>query len=602
MKVEKFSSIINIRLIMSISSDKMLDATIFESVTEGICVIDLDFSIVRVNKALELLFGIKRKDILKKKCYDTFICDNCKTSNCPINKILIGSKIIETDTEISMKCGKSIYSSLRIFPFLGANGKIEGIIETFIDRGNRKLIEDELTLKSKIIEDVNVAISYADYNGIITYANNKFLELWGYENISDVIGKNISYFFKIEKNAEQVISHLRIFNEWNGEFDAKKKDGTVFISQAYASVIKDLNGKIVGFQSSNIDITEKYSKSKALKESETRFRELFNEIWSGVAIYTPLKNGSNFIIKDINVLGTKLSKIKKEDVVGKLITDVFPGVKDIGLFEVFQEVFKTEKPKHHPVSYYNDDNLSAWFENYVFKLPSGEIVAIYNDVTSRKKDENQLLTTKNNLEKLTNKLQKNFIDTVIALSSTVEYRDKYTTGHSNNVAELACAIAEEMGLLPEKIEALRMSGILHDIGKIAVPMAILSKLEPLSGKEYDLIKTHPKVGYDLIKHIEFTYPIARIVLEHHERIDGSGYPDGKKENELLRESKILAVADVVEAMSLPRPYRKALGVIAALDEIEQNSGITFDRDVVKACVKIFREKGFVLPCNILINK
>jgi putative nucleotidyltransferase with HDIG domain len=317
---------------------------------------------------------------------------------------------------------------------------------------------------------------------------------------------------------------------------------------------------------------------------------------SGVAIYTPVDSGSNFIVKDINNSGIYLSKVNKENVLGKLATEAFPGMKEFGLFSVLQNVFKTGKPKHHPITFYKDNNMRAWFENYVFKLPSGEVVAIYNDVTSRKKSEEKIIEAKNNQEKFSNKLHKNLIDTVLALSETVEYRDKYTAGHSKNVARLACAIAEEVGLMAEKVEALRMAGILHDIGKIAIPMAILGKPEPLLEQEFELIKTHSQVGHDLIKHIEFAHPIARMVLEHHERLDGSGYPDRKKEHEILLESKILAVADVVEAMSLPRPYRKALGVTKALEEIVNNSGVKFDSDVVNSCVKLFKEKGFkIIP-------
>jgi putative nucleotidyltransferase with HDIG domain len=223
------------------------------------------------------------------------------------------------------------------------------------------------------------------------------------------------------------------------------------------------------------------------------------------------------------------------------------------------------------------------------------------DITEQKLNEDALrdkqkkiIEANSNLEKLSDKLHKNLIETVFTLSAAVEYRDAYTVGHSKNVARLACAIGGQMGLQAERIEALELAGLLHYIGKIAIPLEILEKISKLTEEEFELIKEHSHVGYELLKNIDFDLPIARIVLEHHERINGSGYPNGKGENELLLESKILAVADVVDAMTLPRPYKEASGIESALAEIELKSGIEFDIDVVKACIKLFKEKGFAL--------
>ena len=196
------------------------------------------------------------------------------------------------------------------------------------------------------------------------------------------------------------------------------------------------------------------------------------------------------------------------------------------------------------------------------------------------------------MEKLTCKLHLNLLGTVTALAKTVEYRDRYTIGHSRNVSDLACAIAQHMGILAENIEALKVAGLLHDIGKIAVPLETLVKPNPLTKEEFNLIKTHPQIGFQLIKPIGFPLPVAQMILEHHERLNGSGYPYRKRDNELLLESKILAVADVVEAMSLDRPYRKALGIKKALKEITKHKGVLFDGEIVDTCVRLFEEKGF----------
>jgi putative nucleotidyltransferase with HDIG domain len=200
--------------------------------------------------------------------------------------------------------------------------------------------------------------------------------------------------------------------------------------------------------------------------------------------------------------------------------------------------------------------------------------------------------SKNNetIKSQSEKLSKNLIDIANILANVVEYKDQYTAGHSRNVAYLACEIAKNMKLDDERIMNLNIAGLLHDIGKISVPIEILSKPEKLTKDEYEIIKTHSLTGYNLIRPIEFHPSIARSILEHHERIDGSGYPNGKKGNDLLLESKILAVADAVEAMSLDRPYRDALGIEAALDEVSKKKGILFDKEVVNACINLFKEK------------
>ena len=178
------------------------------------------------------------------------------------------------------------------------------------------------------------------------------------------------------------------------------------------------------------------------------------------------------------------------------------------------------------------------------------------------------------------------------LSSTVEARDPYTSGHQIRVAELACAIARELKLPEDRITAIRMAGVIHDIGKIAIPGEILSKPSRLLKVEFQLLKIHPKVGYDILKNSNFPLPLADIVYQHHEKIDGSGYPKGLAGKEILLEARIMTVADVVESMSSHRPYRPALGIDATLETISENRGTLFDPDVVDACLKVIRKEGF----------
>jgi len=191
-------------------------------------------------------------------------------------------------------------------------------------------------------------------------------------------------------------------------------------------------------------------------------------------------------------------------------------------------------------------------------------------------------------------LRKSLEDSIQAIAATVEMRDPYTSGHQKRVAELAVALAKEMGLSEERIHGLHLAGVVHDLGKISVPAEILSKPGKLTPVEFMLIKGHAQAGYEILKDIDFPWPIATIVWQHHERLDGSGYPQGLKGGDILLESSILAVADVVEAMASHRPYRPTLGIEVALREIARGRGIQYDPAVADACLKLFREGSYVL--------
>ncbi len=185
--------------------------------------------------------------------------------------------------------------------------------------------------------------------------------------------------------------------------------------------------------------------------------------------------------------------------------------------------------------------------------------------------------------------------TLQAVALMVEQRDPYTAGHERRVGDLAAAIGAEMGLQENTVKGLRLTGYVHDLGKISVPAELLSKPSKLSSLEFQLIKTHAEAGYNILKDVDFPWPVAEVILQHHERPDGSGYPRQLKGAQILLEARIMAVADVIEAMSSHRPYRPGLGLDKALDEIEKNSGTLYDPQVAAACLRLFREKGHTLP-------
>jgi PAS domain S-box-containing protein/putative nucleotidyltransferase with HDIG domain len=242
---------------------------------------------------------------------------------------------------------------------------------------------------------------------------------------------------------------------------------------------------------------------------------------------------------------------------------------------------------------YCKDGSTIWVELAASFLrdknlkPTG-ILTLTRNITERKQAEVKLQQTLDSL--------RNAVSTTIkVLVSALEARDPYTAGHQLRVADLARAIATEMGLDQDKVDGIRMAGSIHDIGKLSIPAEILSKPTKLTNLEFSLIKEHSQIGYDMLKDVGSPWPLAQIVYQHHERFNGTGYPQKLKGDEILLEARIMAVADVVEAMASHRPYRAGLGIDVALEEIEKNKGVLYDPAVADACLRLFLEKGYQLP-------
>ncbi len=325
---------------------------------------------------------------------------------------------------------------------------------------------------------------------------------------------------------------------------------------------------------------------EALRQSEEELRAIFDGARDGIMVLD--KMGS---VVRINKYILEIGGYTEDELVGKRI-DVLEMVPSESMAKILAAFDKLEKGQDVPpyeIEVYvktGEKRLSEVHSSLVKQ--SGRvvgIVGIMRDVTERKRDEEIL---RQSIEKLQSAME----GTVHALASTTERRDPYTAGHQQRVAQLACAIAQEMNLPEEQIGGIRVAGSLHDIGKMYVPAEILSRPGRITDIELSLIKIHPQVGHDILETVEFPWPVAQIVLQHQERLDGSGYPAGLKGEEILLEARILAVADVVEAMSSHRPYRPTRGHDKTLEEISQNKGILYDPEVVDACLKLLTEKGF----------
>ena len=244
-----------------------------------------------------------------------------------------------------------------------------------------------------------------------------------------------------------------------------------------------------------------------------------------------------------------------------------------------------------------EPTLKRWLSSAIYpttlKTDTGQTIYVHDvrDITDRKVAEDELEDNYNKLARMTDGIIK-------PLALTLESRDPYTAKHQMEVSHLAVAIARKMKIDEERVEGIRIAGLIHDIGKITIPSYILNKPGKISNPEFEIIKTHCETGYNILKDIEFPWPIGTIVRQHHERIDGSGYPGGLVDSEITLEAKIIAVADVIEAMTSHRPYRQALGLNAALEELEDKKGVLYDQNVADTCRYLFKNKLFSFELTV----
>ena len=318
-------------------------------------------------------------------------------------------------------------------------------------------------------------------------------------------------------------------------------------------------------------------RAKFLKIVETTKEAIFVLSAEGKIVYTNPAMNELFGYGQGELIGKEPTAFNANPDSPKFVKDTIEHLKKEGHWE--GEVHNRRK---------NGTEFTSYVRICAFKNNKGKITHFL----STEHDITESNNVKSQLHESMNKFQKVLEETIHAMALTIEKRDLFTAGHQRRVAELASAIAKAMKLPKDKIKGVYMAGLLHDIGKINIPAELLMKPTKLNKLEFKLVKNHPKVAYDILKEIEFPWPIAKISFQHHERLDGSGYPNGIKSKDIILESRILAVADVVEAMSSARPYRPALGVDEALKEISSKKGLLYDPVVVDTCIKLFKEKHF----------
>lgn len=322
-------------------------------------------------------------------------------------------------------------------------------------------------------------------------------------------------------------------------------------------------------------------------ESELRYRRLFETAQDGILIL----DFDTGLIKDANPFITNLLGYSREELIDKELWEIGAIIDKTLALTAFATIQEKGYVRYEnlPLRHKNGDIREVEFVSNAYHVGGNKVIQCnIRDITERKKLEEENL-------KFQHSISVSLHEMIETLANVIVARDSYTAGHQKRVANLASAIAAKLNLPLHTIEGIHLSALIHDIGKIAIPAEILTKPTGLSNFELAMLRNHVQTGYDILKNIHFPWNLAQIVLEHHERLDGSGYPNGIKGDSICEEARIIAVADTVEAISSDRPYRKSRGIDAALEEIRVNSGKLYDAKVVDACLNVFQEDHFEFP-------
>jgi PAS domain S-box-containing protein/putative nucleotidyltransferase with HDIG domain len=440
-----------------------------------------------------------------------------------------------------------------------------------------------------IIENIKDGYFEVDLAGNFTFTNESLCEIYGYPK-EELMGMN----HRQSASKEDTKKVFKAFNEiyrtgTTGsifDYEVIRKDGTRRQIEISASLKKDSSENLIGFRGTARDITERKRTEEALRKSEEKYRTVLENMHDG---YFEIDLAGRFTF--VNDAMCRIAKSTRERLIGMSNLQYTDETTAKKLYKVFSGIYRTGEPvSEFAFEFTRIDGTRAFTELSVSLIRDAEgkpigFRGISRDVTERKQAEKQLQQTLDSL-------RKSIGATIQTMVSAVEMRDPYTAGHQIRTADLARAIAKEMGLPKDKIDGIRMAGSIHDIGKLSIPAEILSKPTKLTDIEFSLIKEHSRSGYEMLKDVESPWPLAQIVYQHHERMNGSGYPRNLKGDEIIIEARIMAVADVVEAMASHRPYRPGLGIDAALAEIEKNKGTHYDNTVADACLRLFRERGY----------
>lgn len=562
---------------------------LFEAARDGILILDaITAQIIDVNPFLIELLGYSKKEFLGKKLWDVGSFKNVKEAKSVFEKLQNECYVRYEDMPLETKNGRLI--SVEFVSNVYKEDHVNVIQCNIRDITDRKIAEKERHKAEVKYQDLyeNAPVAYysAGDNGVIK-ESNKMLSVWLGFSPYELARMNVSDIYATESKprVDELTKGLQQgINIENEELVYRRKNGEKMYGSLSANPIKDENNHVFATRSVVKDITERKQIMEALEESEKRYSTIFQTAAEGILVAEIETKRFKFANPAIcRMLG--YSQVELESTT---LDCIHPKDSPKWVLSEFDAQSQGKRIVSEDIPCLRKDGtiLFADIKSAQSSIEGTKCnVGFFTDVTERRNAEE---SKKQNLEKTVKALD----STIQVLSKTVEIRDPYTAGHQQRVSNLAVCIARELNFSAKQIEGIRVAGILHDVGKLRVPAEILSKPGLLNEIELALMRIHSQAGYDILKIIEFSEPIAQIVLQHHEKMDGSGYPGHILGKDILIEARIICVADVVEAMASHRPYRPALGIDKALEEISQNSGVLYDSEVVGACLKVVALRGF----------
>jgi PAS domain S-box-containing protein len=696
------------------SADAFTPDAAFDVAPDWIALVDLDHVIRRVNRTMADALGFTPDELAGRKCHAIVHGSDGPVAACPHLRLLTDSG--EPCRDIVEIPGHGVFEVL-CAPLRDDSGALAGTVHMMSDISRRVHVgvqaEEQAHYLQQVLDAVPTPIFHKDAQGRYVAVNTAFAEMAG-QSRDEVIGKTAAHIFPPEM-ADEVVEHDRRLLENGGRNSRAVQrwhaDRGLRSVEQHRSVYADIAGRPAGIVGVEFDVTEAVETREALRSREALLRGLFDAMPTGCVVYEVRAEGrspEDFVVKDINRTALAMDGLRREDILGRPVGAVWPHMTEEASLQVLWRVWRTSDPETHATRTEGPDGTERWYDDHLFRLPTGDVVEIYSDVTAARRAqeslrsreaemhavfdlagipmivmdtrgafrrwnrafvkalgyppedlrtmtvrditvpeeraemlrrlagamdgegtpyriERRLVTVdgkhpwfdvsvtpvlgdddtvvaliaagtdvtesrraKDALVASQTQLREALGETVASMGAIVTIRDPYTAGHERRVAELVVAIAGELGLPEETVAGLRHAASVHDVGKVAVPAEILTMPRRLSEWEYSLIQTHVEVGHEVLAGIGFEQPVAATVLQHHERMDGSGYPHGVRGDDILLTARILAVADVVEAMASHRPYRPALGVGAAMDEIGWGAGRLYDREVVAACQRVVR--------------
>ena len=569
--------------------------SILEEMQEGYFEVDFAGNFTFFNDSLWRYFGYSKEELMGMNNRQYTDKENSKKLFQTFNKVYnTGEPTEGFDWQIIKKDGTKRYVEASVSLQKDSSGKPIGFRGIARDVTERKGAEEELKkvqlFNTAILDSIPGILYLYDDTGHLVQWNKQNEEVTGYSS-EELKGMYVlDWFGSVEPDTSNIINSVA--NVMKNGYAMTEARIITKSGQAVPMILTGVKLAIAGknyLLGIGIDITKRKKAEEALKDSELKYRNIFENAIEG--IYQSTREGRfvtanaalarmagyespEELIESIKDIGTQLY-VHPED--RKRILAIIEA-------KGFAEGFEVE--------FYKKNGSTFWvvINARTVKDEQGKILyteGLIEDITIRKHAEEQLHQTLESLKKAVG-------TTIGVLVSAVESRDPYTAGHQKRVADLARTIATEMGLPHDTIEGIRLTGSIHDIGKLSIPAEILSKPAKLTNIEFSLVKEHSRIGYEMLKSVESPWPLAQIIYQHHERMDGSGYPRNLKGDVIIMEARIMAVADVVETMASHRPYRPALGIEAALEEIEKNKGILYDATVADVCLRLFSEKGYQL--------